>query len=142
MAATMTTPARSRKKAPASLVVSAGGNSASSEPAGYASAVDGGTVSDGNATFRALVRFKVSVSLPNAQIGVADVALKMGKASANYWIDFVPVLKIAADHGYSGWLVIEAEQDPAVRNPLEYQSLGLRALKAYAREAGLDQAPA
>ena len=29
-----------------------------------------------------------------------------------------PVLKIAAEHGYSGWLVIEAEQDPAVRNPL------------------------
>ena len=33
-------------------------------------------------------------------------------------VDFPPVLKIAAEHGYSGWLVIEAEQDPAVRNPL------------------------
>ena len=27
-------------------------------------------------------------------------------------VDFQPVLKIAAEHGYSGWLVIEAEQDP------------------------------
>ena len=54
-------------------------------------------------------------------------------------VDFPPVLKIAADHGYSGWLVIEAEQDPAVRNPLEYQSLGLRSLRACARDAGLDR---
>lgn len=54
-------------------------------------------------------------------------------------IDFLPVLKIAAQHGYDGWLVIEAEQDPLVRNPLEYQSMGLKALKAFAREAGLDR---
>ena len=53
-------------------------------------------------------------------------------------IDFVPLLKILAENGYDGWLVIEAEQDPVLRNPLEYQSLGLRALKAAAAEAGLD----
>lgn len=52
--------------------------------------------------------------------------------------DFVPVLEVAALHGYDGWLVIEAEQDPEVRDPAEYQSIGLRALKAYARRAGLD----
>ena len=57
-------------------------------------------------------------------------------------VDFVPVLKIAAEHGYAGWLVIEAEQDPDVRNPLEYQGLGLRSLKAFAREAGLDKGAA
>ena len=50
-----------------------------------------------------------------------------------------PVLKIAAEHGYSGWVVIEAEQDPAVRSPLLYQTMGLTALKAMAREAGLDR---
>lgn len=55
-------------------------------------------------------------------------------------VDFPPVLKIAAEHGYSGWLVIEAEQDPDVRNPFEYQSLGLKSLRAFAREAGLDKA--
>lgn len=55
-------------------------------------------------------------------------------------VDFPPVLRIAAEHGYQGWLVIEAEQDPAVRNPFEYQSMGLKALKAMAREAGLDKA--
>ncbi len=54
-------------------------------------------------------------------------------------VDFTPVLKIAADHGYGGWLVIEAEQDPSVRNPFEYQSLGLKSLKQFARGSGLDK---
>lgn len=53
-------------------------------------------------------------------------------------VDFGPVLKIAAEHGYSGWIVIEAEQDPDVRNPYEYQSLGLKSLKEYAASTGLD----
>ena len=57
-------------------------------------------------------------------------------------IDFVPLLRILAQAGYDGWLVIEAEQDPAVRNPLAYQSMGLAALKAAAAEAGLDRAAA
>ncbi|MCA3487914.1 MAG: myo-inosose-2 dehydratase [Rhodobacter sp.] len=54
-------------------------------------------------------------------------------------VDFAPVLKTAAEHGYSGWLVIEAEQDAALRNPFQYQSLGLKSLKAMARDAGLDR---
>ena len=54
-------------------------------------------------------------------------------------VDFAPVLHIAAQHGYQGWLVIEAEQDSAVRIPREYQSLGLRSLKVAARAAGLDR---
>ncbi|MDH7786601.1 inosose dehydratase [Ochrobactrum sp. 19YEA23] len=54
-------------------------------------------------------------------------------------VDFVPVLKQAAGHGYQGWLVIEAEQDPDIRNPFEYQTLGLKSLKTFAREAGLDK---
>ncbi len=33
----------------------------------------------------------------------------------------------------------EAEQDPSVRNPFEYQSLGLKSLKGFARDAGLDK---
>ncbi|MBF2717644.1 myo-inosose-2 dehydratase [Agrobacterium vitis] len=55
-------------------------------------------------------------------------------------VNFPPVLKIAGEHGYEGWLVIEAEQDPDVRNPYDYQSLGLASLKAMAKAAGLDKA--
>lgn len=54
-------------------------------------------------------------------------------------VDFLPVLNVAAQHGYQGWLVIEAEQDSSVRIPMEYQSLGLRSLKAFAKRAGLDR---
>ena len=53
-------------------------------------------------------------------------------------IDFMPVLRAAAAAGYRGWLVIEAEQDPIVRDPRTYQSMGLAALREMAREAGLD----
>lgn len=52
-------------------------------------------------------------------------------------VDFAPVLRSAAEHGYTGWLVIEAEQDPDRYRPFDYQSLGLRSLKAMARTAGL-----
>jgi inosose dehydratase len=54
-------------------------------------------------------------------------------------VDFLPVLQRAAEHGYQGWLVIEAEQDSRVRDPVLYQSMGLGALRAFARAAGLDR---
>ncbi|MFQ8432666.1 myo-inosose-2 dehydratase [Amaricoccus sp. W119] len=57
-------------------------------------------------------------------------------------VAFEPVLRIAAERGYQGWLVIEAEQDSAVREPFFYQDMGLRALKAMARAEGLDPATA
>lgn len=52
-------------------------------------------------------------------------------------VDFTPVLKVAADHHYQGWLVIEAEQDPMLRDPLKYQMMGLACLKHFAGQAGL-----
>ena len=45
-------------------------------------------------------------------------------------IDFVPVLEALGQASYQGWLVVEAEQDPAKANPLEY---ALKA-RAYLRE--------
>ncbi|WP_304459290.1 myo-inosose-2 dehydratase [Alicyclobacillus sendaiensis] len=35
-------------------------------------------------------------------------------------IDFVPVFRTLRELGYQGWIVIEAEQDPARAHPLEY----------------------
>lgn len=55
-------------------------------------------------------------------------------------VEFEPVLGLLAEHGYDGWLVIEAEQDPLKADPVKYQSMGLDALKAAARAAGLDPA--
>jgi inosose dehydratase len=45
-------------------------------------------------------------------------------------IDFVPVLEALGAASYEGWLVVEAEQDPAKANPLEYALKG----RAYLRE--------
>jgi inosose dehydratase len=35
-------------------------------------------------------------------------------------VDFDPIFALLADSGYEGWLLVEAEQDPAKANPLEY----------------------
>lgn len=51
-------------------------------------------------------------------------------------VEFTPVLKVATEHGYQGWRVIEAEQDPLVRDPLKYQMMGLACLKHFAGQAG------
>lgn len=35
-------------------------------------------------------------------------------------IDFKPIFDILKEKEYEGWLIVEAEQDPAIANPLEY----------------------
>jgi inosose dehydratase len=42
--------------------------------------------------------------------------------------------------GYSGWVVIEAEQDPAKANPLAYAKMGRANLSRFLAEAGLKEA--
>src|SRR5215470_17869450 len=44
-------------------------------------------------------------------------------------IDFAAVLRTLARAGYSGWLVVEAEQDPAVAPSYEYAKKGYATLK-------------
>ena len=51
-------------------------------------------------------------------------------------VDFLSLLKPLADRGYDGWLVVEAEQDPAKAHPLTYATKGYRSLLATAKEAG------
>ncbi len=50
-------------------------------------------------------------------------------------VDFPAVLRELP--GYDGWLVVEAEQDPAKAHPLTYAKLGYANLRGYARDAGL-----
>jgi inosose dehydratase len=51
-------------------------------------------------------------------------------------VDFLALLKPLAQRGYDGWLVVEAEQDPAEAHPLTYATKGYRSLLATARQAG------
>lgn len=43
-------------------------------------------------------------------------------------IDFAAFAEVLADIGYAGWVVVEAEQDPAVANPLRMAEIGYHAL--------------
>jgi inosose dehydratase len=44
-------------------------------------------------------------------------------------IDFVPVFKILKDENYEGWFIVEAEQDPAKADPLEYAQIARKYIK-------------
>lgn len=55
-------------------------------------------------------------------------------------VDFLSLLKPLAARGYEGWIVVEAEQDPAKAHPLTYASKGYVSLLATAREAGFEVA--
>jgi inosose dehydratase len=50
-------------------------------------------------------------------------------------VDFAAVL--AELPGYAGWLVVEAEQDPAKADPLTFARLGRESLAGFAKGAGL-----
>jgi inosose dehydratase len=55
-------------------------------------------------------------------------------------LDYGAVMRALADIGYSGWIIIEAEQDPALADPKTYADLGLRTLEREAAAAGLKKA--
>ncbi|MDN0083270.1 myo-inosose-2 dehydratase [Crenobacter sp. SG2305] len=51
-------------------------------------------------------------------------------------VDYDNILRVLAEHDYNGWLVVEAEQDPAKANPLQYATMGYRNTKELAEGAG------
>lgn len=55
-------------------------------------------------------------------------------------LDYAAVMNALVEISYSGWVVIEAEQDPAVADPRHYASIGLATLRKEAAAAGLKEA--
>ncbi len=53
-------------------------------------------------------------------------------------IDYIPFLKTLNKKNYSGWLVVEAEQDPAKANPFEYAKIGYKYLSKAAKNSGFE----
>ncbi len=57
-------------------------------------------------------------------------------------VDFAPVFDALAAIAYSGWIVVEAEQDPAMADPRTYAAIGLSTLQSQAARVGLGHASA
>jgi len=55
-------------------------------------------------------------------------------------LDFPRLIRALSGIEYSGWIVIEAEQDPAEADPRDFSRLGLDTLRRAAREIGLKEA--
>jgi inosose dehydratase len=70
---------------------------------------------------------KKDLSFLDAVLG--DVFAVPGDGS----IDFEPILKELANHQYSGWLVVEADQDPAKAHPLTHARIGHDCLRSLAQ---------
>ncbi|MFY8142310.1 MAG: myo-inosose-2 dehydratase [Caulobacter sp.] len=52
-------------------------------------------------------------------------------------LDYAAVMQALAEINYSGWIIVEAEQDPAIANPRQYGEMGLATLKKEAAATGL-----
>ena len=65
---------------------------------------------------------------PGREIGIYTVP-------GDGMVDYVAVFR--ALHGYAGWVVIEAEQDPEKADPLRYATMGVANLARFLAEAGL-----
>jgi inosose dehydratase len=53
-------------------------------------------------------------------------------------IDYKPLFDILKTKNYSGWLVVEAEQDPAKANPFEYAKIGYKYLAETLKSSNIE----
>ena len=54
------------------------------------------------------------------------------------FINYEPLLTLLKKNDYNGWLVVEAEQDPAKANPLEYAKIGHKYLSNVCKKIDLE----
>ena len=84
------------------------------------------------------VRRKVFDGVRGADRSFLDGVLEgMFTAPGDGDLDYAPVMRALKANGYDGWIIVEAEQDPARAEPRRYQQLGLDTLRSRARDAGL-----
>jgi len=87
------------------------------------------------------VRPQVFASVRAADASFLDGVLAgMFTAPGDGALDFAELMRALAEIGYAGWIVVEAEQDPALADPRRYAKLGLATLERAAAAAGLQKA--
>jgi inosose dehydratase len=77
------------------------------------------------------VRMEVATAVRRERMSFLD-AVRAGvfTVPGDGGIDFDPVFALLERGGYRGWMVVEAEQDPAKANPLEYAMKGRSFIRA------------
>ncbi|MDR5861103.1 myo-inosose-2 dehydratase [Halomonas eurihalina] len=84
------------------------------------------------------IRREVLEDARNRDLSFLDGVLNgMFTVPGDGFIDYITLFKGLRDSGYEGWVVVEAEQDPAVAHPLTYARLGCDNLKRFCAEAEL-----
>ncbi|QTF91918.1 myo-inosose-2 dehydratase [Halomonas sp. BM-2019] len=84
------------------------------------------------------IRQEVLADVRNRDLSFLEGVLNgMFTVPGDGFIDYTSLFRQLAASDYAGWLVVEAEQDPAVAHPLTYARLGCDNLKRFCAEAGL-----
>jgi inosose dehydratase len=84
------------------------------------------------------IRKQIMVDAKNRNLSFLNAVLNgVFTVPGDGCVDYPSLFAVLKEHSYHGWLVVEAEQDPAVANPLTYAKLGHRNLQAMASIAGL-----
>lgn len=55
-------------------------------------------------------------------------------------LEFAAIFNALSAIDYSGWVVVEAEQDPAIADPRAFATIGLGSLRSEARRVFLEEA--
>tara|TARA_B100000886_G_scaffold192582_1_gene132637 strand:- start:3221 stop:4123 length:903 start_codon:yes stop_codon:yes gene_type:complete len=74
----------------------------------------------------------------NSNLSFLDAVLKgVFTVPGDGCIDYEKVFNQLKEANYKGWLVIEAEQDPAIATPLKYAQIGIKNIIKIAQNTGL-----
>lgn len=84
------------------------------------------------------IRADVMADCKNRKLSFLDSVLNgVFTVPGDGCVDYPAVFSVLKSVNYSGWLVVEAEQDPAVAHPLTYATMGYNNLHKFAEDAGL-----
>ena len=85
------------------------------------------------------IRSSVLVDAKNRAMSFLDAVLQgVFTVPGDGDVDYSSIFAVLKECNYSGWLVVEAEQDPAVAHPLTYAKLGYTNLTKLCSEAGIE----
>jgi len=84
------------------------------------------------------IRKEVLADVRNRDLSFLDGVLNgMFTVPGDGYIDYTTLFEGLRESGYSGWMVVEAEQDPSVAHPLTYACLGHDNLRRFCADARL-----